>query len=89
MLKRLGEVFEALCAKWGCEVVEFNGESDHIHLPHHLLPTNAEITKFINNLKTVSSLYVRKEFPEQVKRFYAEFTCLLALGLIQKLVVVV
>jgi len=31
---------------------------------------NHAVIKFINNLKTVSSLYIRKEFPEQVKRFY-------------------
>ncbi len=69
MLKRLGEVFEALCLKWGCEVVEFNGESDHVHLLFAYYP-QMQLSKFINNLKTVSSLYIRKEFPEQVRRFY-------------------
>jgi putative transposase len=27
---------------------------------------------FVNNFKTVSSIYIRKEFPEQVKQFYWE-----------------
>ena len=69
MLKRLGEVFEALCGKWGYEVVELNGEADHVHLLFAYYP-QMQLSKFINNLKTVSSLYIRKEFPEQVKRFY-------------------
>ena len=69
MLKRLHEVFEALGTKWGCEVVEFNGESDHVHLLFAYYP-QMQLSKFINNLKTVSSLYIRKEFPEQVRRFY-------------------
>ena len=29
-----------------------------------------QLSKFVNNLKTVSSLYVRKEFSQEVKRFY-------------------
>lgn len=69
MLKRLGEVCETLCQKWGCQVVEFNKEADHIHLLFAYYP-QIQLSKFVNNLKTVSSLYIRKEFPEQVKRFY-------------------
>lgn len=69
MLKRLGEIFNDLCQKWGCEVMEFNGEEDHVHLLFRYYP-QVQLSKFVNNLKTVSSLYIRKEFPEQVKRFY-------------------
>jgi putative transposase len=29
-----------------------------------------QLSKFVNNLKTVSSIYIRKEFPQEVKRFY-------------------
>ena len=69
MLNRLREIFEVLCQKWGCEVVEFNGEADHVHLLFAYYP-QIQLSKFINNLKTVSSLYIRKEFTKQVKRFY-------------------
>ena len=31
-----------------------------------------QLSKFVNNLKTVSSIYIRKEFPEQMKRFYRD-----------------
>jgi len=69
MLKRLREIFEALCQKWGCEIVEFNGESDYIHFLFAYYP-QMQLSKFVNNLKTVSSLYIRKEYPLEVQRFY-------------------
>lgn len=69
MLFRLNEIFDGLCQKWGCEVVEFNGEQDHVHLVFGYYP-QMQLSKFVNNLKTVSSLYIRKEFPDDVARFY-------------------
>ncbi len=69
MLIRLGEIFDGLCQKWGCEVVEFNGEQDHVHLLFGYYP-QLQLSKFVNNLKTVSSLYIRKEFSEEVAKFY-------------------
>lgn len=69
MLVRLGEIFEQLCQKWGCEVVEFNGEQDHVHLLFGYYP-QMQLSKFVNNLKTVSSLYIRKEFKNDVDKFY-------------------
>lgn len=69
ILKRLAEIFNDLCQKWGCEIIEFNGEEDHVHLLFSFYP-QMQLSKFVNNLKTVSSLYIRKEFSEQVKRFY-------------------
>ncbi len=29
-----------------------------------------QLSKFVNNLKTVSSIYIRKEFPAEVQQFY-------------------
>jgi putative transposase len=69
MLKRLGEIVEDLCQKWDCKLVEFNGEEDHIHLLFQYFP-QMELTKFVNNLKTVTSRRLRSEFQEQVDKFY-------------------
>jgi hypothetical protein len=32
MKKRLGEIFFDTLLKWECELIEFNGEADHVHL---------------------------------------------------------
>jgi putative transposase len=69
MLQRLQEICFDLCQKWGCELLEVNGELDHLHLLFGFYP-QMQLSKFVNNLKTVSSIYIRKEFPDQVKRFY-------------------
>jgi putative transposase len=52
-------------------LLEVNGESDHLHLLFGFYP-QMQLSKFVNNLKTVSSIYIRKEFPNQVKRFYRD-----------------
>ncbi|MBW4638137.1 MAG: IS200/IS605 family transposase [Gloeocapsa sp. UFS-A4-WI-NPMV-4B04] len=71
MLIRLSEIFEELCRKWGCEIVEFDGESDHVHLLFSFYP-QMQLSKFVNNLKTVSSIYIRKEFVTEVQQFYSK-----------------
>lgn len=69
ILERLKEIFIATVSKWECELVEFNGESDHVHLLLSLNP-KVKLTSFVNNLKTVSSRLIRKEFAEDLSRFY-------------------
>lgn len=51
------------------ELLEFNGESDHIHLLIEAHPS-MELSKVINNIKTVSSRMVRKEFKSYLDKFY-------------------
>ncbi len=69
MLKRLKEIFAATCVKWECTLVQLNGEADHIHALIDLNPKVAP-SKFVNNLKTVSSRLIRKEFGEHLSCFY-------------------
>jgi putative transposase len=54
----------ALVEKWGCQLLEFNGQPDHVHL---LLSLNPKVAPsvFVNNLKTVTSRYIRQEFAEE------------------------
>jgi putative transposase len=58
ILKRLKEIFANTLVKWGSSLVEFNGESDHIHLLIDYKPDIA-LSKLIANLKTVSSRLIR------------------------------
>jgi len=69
MLKRLEEIIKDICKRWDVELLEFNGEEDHIHLLISAHPS-MELSKFINNLKTVSSRLIRKEFKEHLSKFY-------------------
>lgn len=69
MLLRLHHILAKTAKMWYCEVKEFNGEEDHVHL---LIEGNPKVkmSSFINNLKTVSSRLIRKEFREHLSKFY-------------------
>ena len=69
LLTRLNEIFTATCNKWECELLEFNGEVDHVHLLIRYHP-QVELSKFIANLKTVSSRLIRKDFAVYLATYY-------------------
>jgi putative transposase len=69
ILDRLREILAATTAKWGGELIECNGEADHVHLLVLLSPT-VQLSTFVNNLKTVSSRLIRKAFSQEVSRWY-------------------
>ncbi len=69
ILVRLEEITKDICEKWDIELIEFGGEEDHIHILISGHPS-FELSKFINNLKTVSSRYIRKEFSEHLAKYY-------------------
>ena len=67
--ERLGKIFEETCSKWEATLLEFNGETDHIHLLVRYHP-QLQLSKFIANLKTVSSRLIRKEFGDYLSQAY-------------------
>lgn len=69
LLTRLNEIFTATCHKWECELLEFNGDVDHVHLLIRYHP-RVELSKFIANLKTVSSRLIRKDFTAYLANYY-------------------
>ena len=69
LLNRLRQIFSDLLLKWNCGLLEFNGEEDHVHILMALNP-KVQPSVLINNLKTVSSRLVRKEFSDHLKKFY-------------------
>lgn len=69
MLTRLESILKDLMEKWEGRLIEFNGESDHVHILIQYNP-QTELSKLINNLKTVSSRYLRKEFADEVNKVY-------------------
>lgn len=69
ILLRLKEIFTDTLIKWECNLVEFNGESDHIHLLIDYKP-DISLSKLIANLKTVSSRLIRRDFPELASKYF-------------------
>lgn len=69
MLDRLREIVEALCEAWGGQLLEMNGEADHIHLLVELSPKAAP-SRVANNFKTVTSRLLRKEFGPELTPVY-------------------
>jgi putative transposase len=56
------QVFHDVCKSFGAQLVEFDGEKDHVHLLV-LYPPKVAIATLVNSLKGVSSRMLRKNFP--------------------------
>ena len=69
MVIRLEEIIKELLIKWNCECLEFNSEDNHCHLLFKYYP-QLQLSKLVNNLKTVSSRYLKKDFPDRIKAAY-------------------
>ena len=63
----LKEIFRSICAQFEAELVEFDGESDYVHL---LINYPPKITKLVNALKGVSSRLLRKAHPEIASKYW-------------------
>jgi len=69
MLKRLEDILVDLLAHWDCKLVEFNGEEDHVHLLFQYHP-DLQISKLVNNVKSVTSRKLRQEYAEHLEKFF-------------------
>ena len=69
ILARLKDIFTSTLSKWESALLDFNGESDHVHLIIDYKPDIA-LSKLIANLKTVSSRLIRKEFPDLAAKYF-------------------
>jgi len=67
--KRLEEIVEDLFARWKCKILEINSKEDHLHILFDA-PPQINLANTINSFKTVTSRYIRKEFPEHLKKYY-------------------
>ncbi|WP_456364289.1 IS200/IS605 family transposase [Priestia aryabhattai] len=66
---RLKEIAKSILECFNCGLIEMNGEEDHIHLLFEA-PPQVQLSKLINNFKTVSSRYICKEYAEEVAKYY-------------------
>ena len=65
---RLEGIYQAVCADFGCDLVECNGEAEHVHLLVTSPPT-VQLSRLVNSLKGVSSQRLRQEFPELARHY--------------------
>ena len=61
-------LFEKVCENFETELVEFDGEKDHVHLLVNY-PPKVAISKLVNSLKGVSSRKLRQQH-EDVSAIY-------------------
>ena len=60
MLEQLRQAFESAAQKLECDILEMDGEADHVHLLI-AYPPKLSISVMVNNLKSVSSRYLRAQ----------------------------
>jgi putative transposase len=69
MLEEMRVVFNRVCAAQKSEMIEFNGETDHVHL---LVSTAPDTTpsELIRSLKSASSRVIRAKFKAEIDKVY-------------------
>jgi putative transposase len=69
LLDYLETAFSEILGAWRCKLLQFGGESDHIHMLVDIHPA-LNISVLINNLKTASARRARNRFAEHLALFY-------------------
>jgi putative transposase len=67
ILDDLRPMFASVYADFKAELVEFDGEDDHVHLLVNY-PPKVAISKLVNSLKGVSSFLIRKKNYPSIKK---------------------
>lgn len=70
MLAHLREHFAELLVGWRCELLEFGGERDHVHLLFEGHPA-LDLSNLVNNLKTASARKMKKPFEAELGAVYS------------------
>lgn len=68
-LDMMQTIFSDICEKYGAELIEFDGEADHVHLLV-IYPPRVAIATLVNTLKGVSSRLLRKHFDVFKKQYW-------------------
>lgn len=67
----LQKMFTAIGENYGISVIEFNHDSDHLHVLFRAKPVS-ELSKFINSYKSATSRVVKRKYPEVKKKLWKE-----------------
>ena len=67
---RLLEISHDVLEKnWRCSISEINTSINHVHILFEA-PPQVQLSKLVNNFKTVSSRLLRKEFADFLSKYY-------------------
>jgi len=69
MLDDMRGIFAAVCAGFEAELIEMDGEDDHVHLLVNY-PPKVAVSSLVNSLKGVSSRRLRQNHPALVRRYW-------------------
>ena len=68
-------IFESVCTDFEAQLVDFDGENDHVHLLVNY-PPKVSISKLVNSLKGVSSRMIRKKnYPSIHEKLWGGALC--------------
>jgi putative transposase len=68
-IQRLREIFGKVCIDFEAQLIEMDGEHDHVHLLIEY-PPKVAVSHLVNSLKGVSSRRLRKDRPDLAQRYY-------------------
>lgn len=68
-IEKLRNYFSSVCTDFDVELVEMDGERDHVHLLVNYPPT-LSVSNLVNSLKGVSSRLLRRDRPDIAERYY-------------------
>lgn len=71
MLESLEFYFLDILKRWDCQLLEFNGERDHIHMLVSLKP-DKRISDLIANLKSTSCKNLWRDYPELSRTYWGK-----------------
>jgi putative transposase len=69
ILDDMQTIFDKVCKDFEAELIEFDGENDHVHLLVNYHP-KVSVSKLVNSLKGVSSRMLRTKHPDLRKKYW-------------------
>ena len=69
IIDRIKQINYGIVEKFGVQIINQETDQDHIHILFKATP-KTDLPKFINSLKGVSSRYLRKEYPQIIKKLW-------------------
>jgi putative transposase len=70
-IHRLNTIFDKVCRDFQSQLIELNGEVDHVHLLVNYPPKHS-VSSLVNSLKGVSSRLLRLERPDIERKYWKD-----------------